>query len=93
MRLSALLAATALSLASPLMAQGVPSTELPTLTFEQVFASPSLDGTTPREMKLSPDGRWLTLLRNREEDKERYDLWGYDRQAGDLARFAPPIGC
>ena len=82
MRLPVLLAATSLSIATPLAAQDAPVTP-PTLTFEQVFASPSLDGTTPRQMKLSPDGRWLTLLRNRAEDKERYDLWGYDRRRGN----------
>lgn len=53
------------------------------LTFERVFASPSLDGPSPRGAKLSPDGRYLTLLRNREEDKDRYDLWGYDRTSGE----------
>ena len=52
------------------------------LTFEQVFASPSLNGPAPRGVKLSPDGRYLTLLRNRETDKDRYDLWGYDRETG-----------
>lgn len=52
----------------------------PTLTLERVFASPGLDGPTPRQVKLSPDGRWLTLLRNRPEDRDRYDLWGYDTQ-------------
>jgi dipeptidyl-peptidase-4 len=34
-------------------------------------------------VKLSPDGRYLTLLRNRANDRERYDLWGYDRQKGE----------
>ena len=53
----------------------------PELTFERVFASPGLDGPTPRQAKLSPDGRYLTLLRNREEDRERYDLWAYDRES------------
>jgi len=63
------------------------------LTFERVFASPSLNGPAPREVKLSPDGRWITVLRNRPEDRERYDLWGYDRQGGhwtllvDSSRF------
>jgi dipeptidyl-peptidase-4 len=51
----------------------------PDLTFERVFASPSLNGPVPRGVKLSPDGRWLTVLRARTEDRERYDLWGYDR--------------
>jgi dipeptidyl-peptidase-4 len=50
------------------------------LTLERVFASPSLGGPVPRGVKLSPDGRYVTLLRNRAEDRERYDLWGYDRE-------------
>ena len=53
------------------------------LTFERVFASPSLDGPAPRQAKLSPDGRYLSLLRNREDDRERYDLWAYDRDSGE----------
>ncbi len=50
----------------------------PELTFERVFASPSLNGPTPRQAKFSPDGRYLTLLRNRADDSTRYDLWGFD---------------
>ena len=49
------------------------------LSIERVFASPSLSGPVPRGVKLSPDGRWLTVLRSRADDRERYDLWGYDR--------------
>ncbi len=49
-----------------------------TLSFERIFASPGLDGPAPRQVKLSPDGRYLTLLRNRADDRDRYDLWGYD---------------
>lgn len=52
------------------------------LTIERVFASPSLNGAVPRGVKLSPDGRWLTVLRARADDRERYDLWGFDRQSG-----------
>ena len=54
----------------------------PRLDFARVFASPSLGGSSPRGVQLSPDGRWLTLLRPRAEDRERYDLWGYDRKSG-----------
>jgi len=50
------------------------------LTLERVFASPSLGGSAPRGVKLSPDGRYLTVLRARADDRERYDLWGYDRE-------------
>ncbi|MXP40934.1 prolyl oligopeptidase family serine peptidase [Altererythrobacter soli] len=61
----------------------VPGKEAMTLTFDRVFASPSLDGPSPRLAKLSPDGRYLTVLRNRESDRERYDLWAFDRQSGE----------
>jgi dipeptidyl-peptidase 4 len=76
-----LLAAAALGPAASILAQ--PAAETPVvstdLTFTRVFASPSLNGPVPRGVKLSPDGRWLTLLRNRPDDRERYDLWGFDR--------------
>ena len=52
------------------------------LTIARVFASPSLDGPAPRLPKLSPDGRYLAVLRNRADDKDRYDLWAFDRQDG-----------
>lgn len=52
------------------------------LTLERVFQSPSLSGPTPRLLKLSPDGRWATLLRNRAEDKDRFDLWAVDTNTG-----------
>jgi dipeptidyl-peptidase-4 len=52
------------------------------LTFERVFGSPSLNGQTPRQARLSPDGKYLTLLRNRETDQRRYDLWGYEIATG-----------
>ncbi len=64
------------------------------LTLERVFASPGIAGAAPRGVRLSPDGRFLTLLRNRADDRERYDLWGFDRHTGkwrmlvDSARLA-----
>ncbi len=83
-----LAAAAILALASPLAAQEsedmtTEATQSGDLTLERVFASPSLNGSSPRQTKLSPDGRYLTLLRNREDDRERYDLWGYDRETGE----------
>ena len=85
--LACLLAATMLSVA-PAHAGEQPVTapaaqaEAKSLDFERVFASPGLNGAVPRGVKLSPDGRWLTLLRNRPDDRERYDLWGFDRRNG-----------
>lgn len=85
MRLAAfLLAATVLS-ATPLHAETAPVTApaaAQPLSIERVFASPSLNGAVPRGVKLSPDGRWLTVLRSRADDRERYDLWGFDRKSG-----------
>jgi dipeptidyl-peptidase-4 len=52
------------------------------LPLERVFQSPSLNGPAPREPKLSPDGRFVTLLKNRPDDKDRYDLWAIDTATG-----------
>ena len=52
------------------------------LPLERVFESPSLNGPAPREAKLSPDGRFVTLLKNRPDDKDRYDLWAIDTATG-----------
>ena len=85
--LAALAASTMITpvLAQPAFAQDdmTPASQAPELTFEVVFASPSLNGPAPRQARLSPDGRYLTLLRNREDERERYDLWAYDRESGE----------
>jgi dipeptidyl-peptidase 4 len=78
LEMRSLLAAASLFIAAPALAEVPVTTEAPTLSFERVFASPGLDGPAPRQVKLSPDGRYLTLLRNRADDRDRYDLWGYD---------------
>lgn len=53
------------------------------LTLERVFASPDLAGATPRALKLSPDGKYVTVLRNRAEDRDRFDLWAMDTATGE----------
>lgn len=81
------LAAVALCLSTclttPALAEDAMAVEVQTLSFERVFASPALDGPAPRQVRLSPDGRYLTLLRNRADDRDRYDLWGYDIETGE----------
>ncbi len=52
------------------------------LTLERLFASPSLSGPSPRLAKLSPDGRYASMLRNRADERERYDLWAVDTTTG-----------
>ncbi len=70
--------------ASLLMAAGTPAMaeDAKPLTLERVFASPAIGGPTPRAVKLSPDGRWLTSLRPRDADRERFDLWAMDTSTG-----------
>jgi len=87
--LTSLLAASVLTVAAPVLAaetkdSAVTATQTaPALTLERVFASPSLAGPVPRAVKLSPDGRYVTVLRGRPDDRERYDLWGFDRKVGE----------
>ncbi|WP_443018919.1 S9 family peptidase [Sphingomonas sp.] len=52
------------------------------LTLGRIFASPDLAGEQPRALRLSPDGRLLTSLRPRAEEKDRFDLWAMDTATG-----------
>ena len=52
------------------------------LTLERIFASPDLSGEQPQALKLSPDGRLVTSVRNRADDRTRFDLWALDVQTG-----------
>ena len=70
-----LLFAAAMMAAVPAMAED--------LTLECLFASPALSGSAPRLPKLAPDGSLLTLLRNRADDQQRYDLWAIDTATGE----------
>ncbi|MEO8619299.1 MAG: DPP IV N-terminal domain-containing protein, partial [Sphingomicrobium sp.] len=53
------------------------------LTLERLFASPALSGPVPRGVKLSPDGKLLTMLKARTNDRQRYDLWALDTATGE----------
>jgi dipeptidyl-peptidase-4 len=72
------IAAAAMSVA----AIPAPAQQQQKLTIERIFASPALTGPAPRALKLSPDGKLVTLLRNRPEERERYDLWAIDTATG-----------
>jgi len=60
---------------------GVPQKKL---TIERIFASPPIEGSKPRLLKLSPDGRYAALLRPRAEDRERFDLWAMETSTAQL---------
>jgi dipeptidyl-peptidase-4 len=53
-----------------------------TLTIERIFSSPSLDGSAPRALKVSPDGERVTFLKGKQTDYERLDLWEYHIDSG-----------
>ena len=74
------LAAAVLSLL--LAAAPPPGVSQKKLTIERIFASPPISGASPRLLKLSPDGRYATLLKPRAEDRERFDLWAMDTTSG-----------
>ncbi|WP_194944971.1 S9 family peptidase [Shewanella sp. TC10] len=48
------------------------------LTIERIHASPALAGTSPRGLKLSPDGSRVTYLSSRADNQHFYDLWQMD---------------
>lgn len=51
------------------------------LDIERIFASPSLDGPAPANIKIAPSGTLIGFLRGSEEMATRYDLWVFDTQA------------
>ena len=70
----------------PLLIAAAPPPGVPQkkLTIERIFASPPISGTTPRLLKLSPDGRYASMLKPRADDRERFDLWAMDTSTGQL---------
>ncbi|MEO9130878.1 MAG: S9 family peptidase, partial [Sphingomonas sp.] len=52
------------------------------LTLQRLFTSPDLAGAQPRALRLSPDGKLLTSLRPRPDERDRLDLWALDTSTG-----------
>ena len=52
------------------------------LTIERMYASPALAGSSPRGLKLSPDGKRVTYLAGRKDNQHLYDLWQMDVASG-----------
>ncbi|TYK65989.1 S9 family peptidase [Colwellia echini] len=48
------------------------------LTIERIFSSPSLNGQTPKALKISPDGKRVTYLQAKKTNLSHYDLWEYN---------------
>ncbi|QFU21396.1 S9 family peptidase [Shewanella eurypsychrophilus] len=56
--------------------------EMTPLTIERLYDSPALAGTSPRGLKLSPDGKRVTYLAGRKDNQHFYDLWQMDVASG-----------
>jgi dipeptidyl-peptidase 4 len=52
------------------------------LTPERVFADPSLNGPSARNVQLSPDGELVTYLKGKADDQNALDLWAADTKGG-----------
>ena len=52
------------------------------LDVARLFAAPDLSGPRLQSPKFSPDGRYVTFLRGKQEDKNQLDLWAADTRTG-----------
>jgi len=48
------------------------------LSIERIYSSPSLNGQTPKSLKISPDGSRVTYLQGKSDNLNQYDLWEYN---------------
>ncbi len=48
-----------------------------TLTVERLYSDPALSGSSPRTLKVAPDGERVTFLRGKADNQNVLDLWEY----------------
>ena len=52
------------------------------LTLQRIFGDPDLNGPAPLQLKLSPDGKFVSYLKAPEDNFEQLDLWVYNIESG-----------
>ena len=52
------------------------------LTVERIFGAPDLSGPRLLSPKFSPDGRSVTYLQGKSDNKDQLDLWAFDTRSG-----------
>jgi dipeptidyl-peptidase 4 len=52
------------------------------LTVERLFSAPDLAGPRLQSPKISPDGKYVTYLQGKSDNKDQLDLWGFNVQSG-----------
>ncbi|SDE40204.1 alpha/beta fold hydrolase [Kordiimonas lacus] len=55
------------------------------LTIERLVGSPSISGPSVQGLEMSPDGRRITFLQGKAENKAQLDLWQYDIETGEAS--------
>ncbi|NCT66616.1 MAG: S9 family peptidase [Rhodanobacteraceae bacterium] len=61
------------------------------LTIDRIYGAAGLDGPSPRELKIAPDGRRVTFLRGRADDQNQLDLWEYAIDSGKTRRLVDSL--
>ena len=52
------------------------------LTVDRIFGAPDLSGPRLLSPKFSPDGRYVTYLQGKSDNKDQLDLWAFDTRNG-----------
>lgn len=52
------------------------------LSVARIFAAPDLSGPRLQDPKFSPDGRYVTYLQGKADNKDQLDLWAFDTRSG-----------
>lgn len=55
------------------------------LSVARIFAAPDLTGPRLSNPKISPDGKYVTFLQGKPDNKDQLDLWGFDVRSGRTA--------
>ena len=85
------LVATAALVPGPVSAQDARKADVPDLTIDRLYASPSLSGETAGEVRYSPDGKLVTFTKARDDDQSRFDLWAYDVATGEASMLVDSL--
>ncbi|RTL45322.1 MAG: S9 family peptidase [Burkholderiales bacterium] len=74
---------TSLLLAAAAGVTGVAIAQTPALSLERIVADPPLAGRLPRQVEISPGGRWVSFLRPSQADSEVLELWAQPSAGGE----------
>ncbi len=68
-------------LAAALLAASMPALA-EEFTIDRLVSGPSINGSSMRGLQMSPDGKRITFLRGKENNRNQLDLWEFDTSSG-----------